>query len=84
MTYYPPPICARCGQLYYACGGSTGGAGICIHTGTRVYNIDQEHAVRIQARYAFGKLHNPDHDETRYTDPGFIPDRSSGPRLTEP
>lgn len=62
----------RCGQLYYASGS------ICAHTGTRAYNIDTEHAVRVQARYALGKLHNLDHDTTLYVDHGFDPLRGPG------
>lgn len=30
---------------------------------------DADHAERIRARYAFGKLYNPDHDTATYTDP---------------
>lgn len=69
--YTRSPICMRCGQPYYSRHGSAND-GICVHTNTSAYNITSEHALRIQARYALGKQHNPDHDTTLYTDPEFV------------
>ena len=65
-------ICMRCGQIYHSPKGTSFG-GLCVHNNTAAYNIDADHALRIQARYALGKQHNPDHDSTQYADPGFIP-----------
>jgi hypothetical protein len=52
--------CARCGKKYYGDG--------CIHTHTAVDDMTDEEAKRVQARYALGKLHNPDHDTANYRD----------------
>lgn len=52
--------CARCGDLFY---GNT-----CVHNGTAVEDMTDDEAKRVRARYAFGKLHNPDHDTTSYRD----------------
>lgn len=54
--------CRRCGRFYRACPH--------LGTGDRENVIDEEHAARIRARHAFGRLHNPDHDTADYTDEG--------------
>lgn len=50
--------CARCGQFYDTC----------VHLNCGVLDMSEEEAQRVQARYAFGRLHNPDHDTTSYRD----------------
>lgn len=52
--------CARCGDLFY---GNT-----CVHNGTAVEDMTDDEAARVRARYAIGKKHNPNHDETSYRD----------------
>ena|SRR5674476_102281 len=53
----PTLWCARCGSDMAQC---------CVHEVAVVWN--GVHAERIRARYAFGKLYNPDHDQTSYRD----------------
>lgn len=60
-----PVRCSRCGQLFVEC----------IHFRTGVNDMSDAEAVRVQARYAFGKRHNPDHDTTSYRD---RPDAAKG------
>jgi hypothetical protein len=51
--------CARCGQPWPKCQ----------HTdGLLTRTMSGEEVTRVKARYAFGKLHNPDHDTTSYRD----------------
>lgn len=47
----------RCGKFYDRCK----------HINTAM-KMSPEHADRIKARYALGKMFNPDHDNTSYTD----------------
>ncbi len=49
--------CARCGEVLP-----------CTHINCSTVD-DSEHALRIRARYALGRVHNPDHDTTDYRDP---------------
>lgn len=66
----PPTIfCARCGNPYMRplrirkCG----------HYGTACVNITPDHAARINARWTLSRqANNPNHDTTRFTDPGFL------------
>jgi phage FluMu protein Com len=61
--------CARCGQLYFASAAWVSVKAMrCKHMNTADPDITPEHALRIQARYALGQRHNPDHDETDYRD----------------
>lgn len=60
-------FCARCGCLYFTFPEMP--TAPCVHVNTADPEIGPEEAERIRARYAFGKLHNPDHDTTSYTDP---------------
>ena len=53
-------FCCRCGVKYRNCP----------HLNTVDASIDDAHAERIRARYAWGREFNPDHDETSYTDEG--------------
>lgn len=53
-------FCNRCGQDMLHCIHA-------FHTNPGLIS-DPEHAQRIRARYAFGKLYNPDHDTTSYVD----------------
>jgi hypothetical protein len=50
--------CSRCAEYYYGCP----------HVNTLTLDMSTEEATRVRARYAFGKLHNPDHDTTSYRD----------------
>ena len=50
--------CARCGEQFQQC----------FHVNTAVKDMSDEEAARVKARYAFGQLHNPDHDTTSYRD----------------
>jgi hypothetical protein len=52
--------CIRCGRLPLQC----------VHGWSLAMVADRAHADRIAARYAFGKLHDPDHDTADYTDLG--------------
>lgn len=54
--------CARCGVF------SINSLGACVHPVTCIQIIKHDEAERIRARYALGKLHNPDHDTTSYRD----------------
>lgn len=63
----PTPYCRRCGEPPHKCRhGFTVGH----HT------TDPAHAARIRARYALGRIYNPDHDTTSYTDCAY-PDEAS-------
>jgi hypothetical protein len=61
--YEPNPHvrCGRCGAPYY-----TGG---CYHLNTARPTISAAEGDRMRARWAYGKLFNPDHDTTSYRDP---------------
>lgn len=67
--------CSRCGQDWWWRWRYDGNAN-CVHTiGCKVVDMSDEEAERVRARYAFGKLHNPDHDNASYRDkaqPGQI------------
>lgn len=52
--------CTRCGEIFHS--------SKCPHNNTLDVTLSEEEAARIRARYAFGKLYNPDHDTTSYRD----------------
>lgn len=52
--------CVRCGEPAYS--------DKCVHPVGLHTEISRDEAQRIRARYALGKLHNPDHDTTSYRD----------------
>lgn len=54
----PWTYCSRCGEKFWGCP----------HHGTLAYDITAAEAERIRARYALGKLHNPEHDTANYRD----------------
>lgn len=56
--------CGRCGGRYFSGPGDPK----CNHTNTADPAVDDTHAERIRARWAIGRQHNPDHDETDYRD----------------
>lgn len=62
MTQAWAKYCARCGEEVWT--------SRCVHPiqCTADVTISVEEVERIRARYAWGKLYNPDHDTTSYRD----------------
>lgn len=53
--------CARCGEHAYH-------PLSCVHLPFYLAVMSRDEAMRVRARYALGKLHNPEHDITSYRD----------------